>query len=141
MKIRDTYDKDIYKQILTPIQYNVAFEHGTERPFVNEYHDNKKEGIYKSIVSGKTLFSSKHKFDSGTGWPSFTQPVDIFAIKKTEDRAYGMVRTEVSCAEDGIHLGHVFSDGPVFRGGLRYCINSASLKFVPKSEMTEEEIK
>ena len=134
------YKKEYYKKKLTGIQYNVAFEHGTERPWINEYNGNKKEGIYKSIVSGVPLFSSKDKFDSGTGWPSFTKPVEARMVKETTDTTFGMSRTEVSCMEDNIHLGHVFPDGPRDKGGKRYCINSASLKFVPKDEMTKDEV-
>ena len=117
----------------------MAFEHGTEPPFKNEYNEMKKSGIYKSIASGEVLFSSKDKFDSGTGWPSFTQPVVGAPIKETCDFSYGMERIEVSCEVDTVHLGHVFDDGPAGRGGRRYCINSASLNFVPVEEMTEEE--
>ena len=117
---------------MSPLQFEVAFEHGTEPPFNNEYHDHKEEGIYVSIASGEPLFSSKDKIDSGTGWPSFSKPLDEAPIKETEDRLFGMVRPEVSCSIDTVHLGHVFGDGPTEDGGLRYCINSASLKFIPK---------
>ena len=121
---------------MSPLQFSVAFEHGTEPPFSNKYHDEKREGIYKSVVLGEPLFSSKDKFDSGTGWPSFTKPIEGAPIKETHDYQFGMVRTEVSCITDCIHLGHVFDDGPT---GSRYCINSASLTFVAVGEMTEQE--
>ena len=101
-----------YGPTLTPMQFDVAFDHGTEPPFQNKYHDEKREGIYKSIVLGEPLFSSKDKFDSGTGWPSFTKPIDGAPVKETQDYQFGMVRTEVSCITDCIHLGHVFDDGP-----------------------------
>ena len=130
-----------FKDKLSPLQFQVAFEHGTEPPFNNDYFDHKEDGIYVSVVSGEPLFGSKDKFDSGTGWPSFSKALEGAPVKETTDMTFGMVRTEVSCATDTIHLGHVFNDGPEEDGGLRYCINSASLKFVPKSELTEEQIK
>ncbi len=119
---------------LTPLQYKVTQEGGTELPFANRYWNNKKEGIYVDIVSGKPLFSSKDKFQSGTGWPSFTQPLVNENIIEKEDRTLGMKRTEVRTAES--HLGHVFEDGP--DGGRRYCINSAALRFIPKEDLEEE---
>ena len=124
---------DLCRPILSPLQFQVAFEHGTEPPFQNEFFDHKEEGIYLSIASEEPLFSSKDKFDSGTGWPSFSRPLEGAPVKETVDRGFGMVRTEVSCETDQVHLGHVFEDGPTEEGGLRYCINSASLKFLPKS--------
>ena len=127
-----------YRDKLNAMQWKVAFEHGTEPPFHNEFHNKKDEGIYLSIASEVPLFSSKDKFDSGSGWPSFTKPLPGAPVKETKDTTHGMVRTEVSCDKDSVHLGHVFDDGPRKDGGLRYCINSASLKFVPKSELTEE---
>ncbi len=120
---------------LSAIQYNVTQENGTEPPFQNEYWDNKEEGIYVDIISGKVLFSSKDKFDAGCGWPSFTKPVDQFEITENTDTSHGMVRTEIRSKAANSHLGHVFEDGPKEEGGLRYCINSAALRFIPKTEM------
>ena len=120
---------------LTPEQYRVTQENGTERPFTGEYHDNKEPGIYVDVVSGEPLFASSDKFDSGTGWPSFTKPIESAHVKELRDGTHGMIRTEVRSAHGDSHLGHVFNDGPRDRGGLRYCINSASLKFIPREEM------
>ena len=128
-----------YRDKLTPLQWRVAFEGGTEPSFKNEYYKSKKEGIYISIASGVPLFSSKDKYDSGTGWPSFTRPLPDAHIKETTDRRFGLPKTEVSCSYDGVHLGHVFKDGPKDQTGLRYCINSASLQFVPKEALTAED--
>ena len=132
-------DKEQYREKLTGLQWKVAFEQGTEMPFQNEYFNNKEPGIYKSIASGVILFSSKDKFDSGTGWPSFTKPVADAPVKETTDMSLGVKRVEVSVETDGVHLGHVFEDGPQESGGCRYCINSASLQFVPEEKMTQEE--
>ena len=123
---------------LTPEQYRVTQQAGTERPGTGEYLDNKEPGIYVDIVSGEPLFASLDKFDSGTGWPSFTKPLDSAYVKEITDDSHGMVRTEVRSKHGDSHLGHLFPDGPRDRGGLRYCINSASLRFVPKSKMEEE---
>ena len=120
---------------LTPAQYRVTQESGTERPFTGEYNDNKEPGIYVDIVSGEPLFSSIDKFDSGTGWPSFTKAIEAANINELRDDSYGMVRTEVRSVHGDSHLGHLFPDGPEDRGGLRYCINSAALRFIPRDEM------
>jgi peptide-methionine (R)-S-oxide reductase len=120
---------------LTPEQYRVTQESGTERPGTGEYLNNKKPGIYVDIVSGEPLFASADKFDSHCGWPSFTKPIEPANVKELSDTSHGMVRTEVRSKHGDSHLGHVFPDGPRDRGGLRYCINSASLKFIPREQM------
>ena len=123
---------------LTPTQKHVIFENGTEKPFENAYWDHKEEGIYVDIVSGKALFSSNDKFDSGTGWPSFTKPIDGQAVNEKQDSSYGMSRIEIRSKDSDIHLGHVFNDGPKDQGGMRYCMNSASLKFIAKEDLKKE---
>lgn len=128
---------DELKRNLTPEQFRVTQQCGTEPPFRNAYWDNHKPGIYVDVVSGEPLFSSLNKFDSGTGWPSFTQPLAGTEIMENKDTEFGMVRTEVRSRTADSHLGHVFNDGPDDRGGLRYCINSASLKFIPVEEMEQ----
>ncbi|MCE5975172.1 peptide-methionine (R)-S-oxide reductase MsrB [Sinirhodobacter sp. WL0062] len=122
---------------LTPEQYRVTQENGTERPWSGEFVSNKRRGIYVDIVSGEPLFSSADKYESGCGWPSFTRPILSEHIRELDDTSHGMVRTEVRSTHGDSHLGHVFEDGPVEEGGLRYCINSASLRFIPLEEMAE----
>jgi len=123
---------------LTPEQFYVTQQSGTERPGTGEYLDEKRAGIYVDIVSGEPLFASADKFDSHCGWPSFTKPVEPANVAELRDTTHGMVRTEVRSAGGDSHLGHVFPDGPRDRGGLRYCINSAALRFVPKEAMEAE---
>ena len=119
-------------------QYRVTQENGTERPGTGEYLHNDEPGLYVDIVSGEPLFTSRDKFDSGCGWPSFTKPVSDAFINERRDTSHGMIRTEVRSTHGDSHLGHVFPDGPQDRGGLRYCINSAALRFVPLEEMEAE---
>ena len=120
---------------LTPEQYRVTQEGATERPGTGEYLDTTEPGIYVDIVSGEPLFASSAKFDSGCGWPSFTKPIEPAHVNELRDTSHGMIRTEVRSAHGDSHLGHVFTDGPADRGGLRYCINSASLRFIPRDQM------
>ncbi|MBR9837140.1 peptide-methionine (R)-S-oxide reductase MsrB [Salipiger thiooxidans] len=119
-------------------QYRVTQENGTERPGSGRYLDNKAPGIYVDIVSGEPLFASSDKYESGCGWPSFVKPIEPAHVQELRDTTHGMVRTEVRSTHGDSHLGHVFPDGPSDRGGLRYCINSASLRFVPRDEMEAE---
>ena len=123
---------------LTPEQYRVTQQSGTERPGTGEYLDNKEPGIYVDIVSGEPLFASSDKYESGCGWPSFTRPIKPANLNELQDTTHGMSRTEVRSAHGDSHLGHVFPDGPADRGGLRYCINSASLRFIPRDKMEAE---
>jgi peptide-methionine (R)-S-oxide reductase len=123
---------------LTPQQYRVTQDGATEAPGTGEHLHNEEPGIYVDIVSGEPLFASSDKYDSGCGWPSFTKPVDPANVNEMQDKTYGMVRTEVRSVHADSHLGHVFPDGPVDRGGLRYCINSASLRFVHRDAMEVE---
>jgi peptide-methionine (R)-S-oxide reductase len=123
---------------LSPEQYRVTQQGATERPGTGEYLHNKEPGIYVDIVSGEPLFASSDKYESGCGWPSFTKPIEPAHINELRDTSHGMVRTEVRSSAGDSHLGHVFPDGPRDRGGLRYCINSASLRFVPRDKMEAE---
>jgi len=125
-------------QRLTAEQYRVTQQNATERPGTGEYLDNHEPGIYVDVVSGEPLFASADKFESGCGWPSFTKPIEPANVKELNDASYGMVRTEVRSSHGDSHLGHVFPDGPRDRGGLRYCINSASLRFVHRDDMEKE---
>lgn len=134
---KDAEDEDL-KTNLSPMQYHVTQEDGTEPPFHNEYWDEFAEGIYVDIVSGEVLFSSKDKFDAHCGWPSFTKPINAGEVTEHKDHSHGMIRTEVRSKSANSHLGHVFPDGPKEHGGLRYCINSAALKFIRKEEMEEK---
>ena len=124
-----TKSEEEWKKILSPVAFEVMVKEGTEPPFKNPYHNNHKKGIYVSAATGEPLFSSEDKFDSGTGWPSFTKPINDKGVIWIKDTSYGMTRDEVIDAKTGLHLGHVFNDGPA-PTGLRYCINSAALKFV-----------
>jgi peptide-methionine (R)-S-oxide reductase len=123
---------------LSPEQYRVTQQNGTERPGTGEYLENKEPGIYVDIVSGEPLFASSDKYDSGCGWPSFTKPIEPAHVNELRDTTHGMIRTEVRSANGDSHLGHVFPDGPADRGGLRYCINSASLRFIHRDAMEAE---
>jgi peptide methionine sulfoxide reductase msrA/msrB len=138
--IRENWKKNHAENIkkLTPIQHRVTQENGTETPFQNEFWDHKEEGIYVDIVSGEPLFSSFDKFDSGCGWPSFTKPIKHQEVLEKIDTSHGMRRIEVRSTSADSHLGHVFDDGPRDKGGLRYCINSAALKFIPIDKLKEE---
>ena len=124
--------------MLSPEQFRVTQQDGTEFPGSGEYLDNKEPGIYVDIVSGEPLFASSDKFESGTGWPSFTKPIDPDNINELSDISHGVTRTEVRSAHGDSHLGHVFPDGPSDRGGLRYCINSAALRFIHRDDMEAE---
>lgn len=130
------FDNSI-KQKLTSMQYKVTQENGTEPPFKNEFWDNKQDGLYVDIVSGEPLFSSSDKFDSGCGWPSFTKPVEDENVIEKSDKSHFMIRTEVRSKSANSHLGHVFTDGPG-ANGLRYCINSAAIRFIPVDKLEEE---
>lgn len=130
--------KEELKKKLSRLQYKVTQESGTESPFVNEFWKENREGIYVDIVTGEPLFSSLEKFDSSCGWPSFAKPLKEAAIVQKTDKSFNSIRTEVRSKQGDSHLGHVFEDGPKDKGGLRYCINSASLKFIPKEEIERE---
>ena len=131
-------DKDRLKDKLSDISYRVTQENATEMPFTSPYDDFYEDGIYVDIVSGEVLFSSLDKYDAGCGWPSFTKTIDDKNIREKTDLSHGMIRTEVRSKTADSHLGHVFPDGPKDKGGLRYCINGASLRFIPKNKMQEE---
>lgn len=131
-------EQSVLKQTLSPLQYEVTQHAATEPPFQNEFHDTFREGIYVDVTTGEPLFSSIDKFQSGCGWPSFSKPIDPFTVRERQDNSLGMRRTEVKSRAGDAHLGHVFLDGPRQSGGLRYCINSASLRFIPKEEMERE---
>lgn len=130
--------KEDLKKILTDMQYNVTQHNATEPPFSNEYYNNFNKGIYVDITTGEPLFVSTDKFESGCGWPSFSKPIDPRSVINLDDNTHGRVRTEVRSVKGNSHLGHVFTDGPKSKGGLRYCINSASLLFIPKEQMEEK---
>jgi len=134
--VKKTWDE--LKASLNEMQFDVTQNNGTEPPYRNEYFDTFEEGIYVDITTGEPLFLSDDKFESGCGWPSFSRPIDSKLIKNITDRSHGMMRTEVRSSNGDAHLGHVFEDGPADQGGLRYCINSASLRFIPKEKMEEE---
>lgn len=137
MEAKYSKDKEVIAR-LSPEQFRVTQQNATERPFDNSFWDYHEPGIYVDIVSGEPLFSSLDKFDSGCGWPSFTKPLEPENVEERVDTSHGMIRTEVRSSHGDSHLGHVFDDGPRNEGGLRYCINSASLRFIPLEELESE---
>jgi peptide-methionine (R)-S-oxide reductase len=128
---------EYWREKLTPEQYRITREKGTEQPFTGKYVDNHEDGVYRCVACGQELFSSDTKFESGSGWPSFTDPTNREHVVLHDDSTFGMHRTEVTCSNCGAHLGHVFDDGPADRGGQRFCINSVSLDFEPGAPNTE----
>ena len=130
--------KDELQERLSEIQFRVTQKNGTEPPFRNAYWDNTEPGIYVDVVSGEPLFLSKQQYDAGCGWPSFTAPISKDVVTYNKDSSHGMIRTEVRSSDSDSHLGHVFTDGPEKEGGLRYCINSAALRFIPKDDLAKE---
>ena len=138
MKTKSTREMEALRQRLTPLQWEVTQHGATERPFVNEYDHEFRPGIYVDITDGTPLFVSSDKFDSGCGWPAFSRPIDDSLLQELQDTSYGMNRIEVKASKSDSHLGHVFPDGPKETGGLRYCINSASLRFIPLADMAKE---
>ncbi len=137
-KLRELWADETLKKQLTPLQFQVTQLNGTEPPYNNDYWNNKQEGIYVDIVSGEPLFSSLNQYDAGCGWPSFTKPLSPTSIKERMDVSHHMTRTEIRSVQADSHLGHVFQDGPADSGGLRYCVNSAALRFIPKIELAEK---
>lgn len=133
-KARVQHPEAEWRRLLSPLQFRVARQQRTEPPFANAYWDNHEDGVYFSVCSETPLFDSRDKFESGTGWPSFIRPIEPALVDEEVDASHGMQRVEVHCSVDAAHLGHVFPDGPAERGGLRYCINSASLRFMPRAE-------
>lgn len=129
--------KEDLRKVLTKMQYNVTQNNATEPPYLNAYDRHFEEGLYVDVTTGEPLFSSLDKFQSGCGWPSFSKPLDPSVLKELKDASHGMLRTEVRSGIGDAHLGHVFSDGPKEHGGLRYCINSAALRFIPRAEMAQ----
>lgn len=136
--MKEKQSKEELKKRLSDIEYHVTQENGTERAFTGEYDDFYEDGIFVDIVSGEPLFSSNDKYDAGCGWPSFTKPIKKRGVSEHRDQSFGMERTEVRSREADSHLGHVFTDGPLEKGGLRYCINSAAMRFVSKDKLVEE---